>query len=197
MKHLEHDLRMIFGHTILRGLEWSNLELTRARIGQWQHADLPRSGERGGSSSPREIEERLEDRRVATQARYDAAALPQLVDEFREHLLDSVDAGTPSKQLERSAAMLARIISRYTVTIDHSQLEDPDTGCLSCARTARVNGLLYGPHWEPVYSKRTGLCRWCQEGLEAMGHLPPVQIVDLRHRVSPRKATAEWVRMRR
>ena len=190
---LVHDLRRIFGQTTVGSRQVSNLVLAQEHARDWQAPTLPvRDSERGGSSSPRELDERAEDRRVSSQAIRDEQALIVLVPALEAELVIAAVTGGPTPDLAKVARRLADTVNRLTVTVDHALLSEP--ACRSCARKAKVQGHLYPGHQGvPVYAKakRHGLCRWCYDFWRAERRLPPVDVVDMYHVRGPRAAGLE------
>lgn len=148
-------------------------------------------GERGGSSSPREAEDRLEARRVHAQAVKDDEELPAGI-RGSLHLMRNVKSG----------------IVRNTQVIDDVPIPDIP-GCRSCARVGREKGQRIGGHFAPAMpskdesvegvtvkgnaaAAREKLCRWCFDHFSATGDLPPVKACDMYHRVSA-AAAGRWL----
>ena len=146
-----------------------DLALTHAE--DWLSLRMPTEDSRGGSSHPTQIEDQLEDRRLAHQVAADITRLPELC-----------------SQIERHALELYRMVIRLTQVVDHTKLPT-NTGIPGCASCARRNGIHPG-HFAPVYDKapEVGLCRWCYDYDLEHGHWPPAIACDLYHRQSPRAA---------
>lgn len=151
------------------------VDVAAQRSEAWMATQAPpgQLGEIGGSSSPSEIEEADERRRVTAQASRDVVRIPELC-----------------KMLDLLAHELYRIVQRVSTTIDPEKYpSDPVPGCRSCARD---NG-----HWEALYekAKSVGLCRWCYD--HAKGEvMPALGAVEVLHREGPNRASA-WMSRRR
>lgn len=154
----------------------ARLDLTLDRLDAWRLDRVPNlanDAPRGGSSSPTEVTERKADDRTTREAVRDARAIA-------EHL-----------------AAIVGICARYTVPVDIT----PEIGlaaipgCKSCARPQRgPDGKKQPGHFSPVadrYRSRQ-LCRWCGEFYAATHKYPPLEAVDLYHRVSP-SAAGRWL----
>jgi hypothetical protein len=199
---LADDVRRILGFTDIRGTKVPNLVLAQQRVEEWQSERVPpRDSERGGSSSPVEVAERLEDRRVSTQAARDAVELPGLIDGFQAELVLAAYHRAPTPELAEVAERLAKVVTRCVRPVDHDGI-DTTPECRSCARPGKVGKVLYAGHknvtvWERVPNIR--LCRWCYDIQSAEGILPPVNIVHTRHTLGARAAGLElaaWLRQR-
>lgn len=162
------------------------VDLALEHIKDWMTRLLPRDGERGGSSSPREADDRVEAQRVGHQVRRDQEALA-------EHL----------KNLNVAARGIYDITVRNVETIDPAKLPlTPLPGCLSCARVEMKGSVRIGGHFASVMpaereqdgtrgnrkANDAGLCRWCWEAKEATGKVPEVDECDTYHREGPRAA---------
>ncbi len=185
------DLITILGETVIgatdRPTKIRRLDLALQRMRDHQsdrHPYRTQLGETGGSSSPTEIEERLEVIRVSQSA---------TADEQRTKAL--------KRQMARAAADLRALVVRHVAVIDHAQLPDDsdDAPCRSCVRKATIAKQRYEGHVAAVYekAKKHGLCRWCydharadgvENGMKGLGELPPVDIIDILHRQGPRPA---------
>lgn len=140
---------------------------------------LEPEGPRGGSSSPVEIGERLEDQKVGRNA-----------------LADHATALTLVKTICTAAERLHALTIRYTKPIDHTKLPTADdlAGCVSCARVKRKGPVSVGGHFAPVDVKnypREQLCRFCGDyarGDAQLRRLPPVELED----GSTRKAMGDF-----
>ena len=88
---------------------------------------------RGGSSSPTELEDRIEAARVGRQAALDAEKLGVLV-----------------KTIKRASTDLLLLVQRQTSTLHPDKLPAKDPGCVSCARTEVRRGERIGGHFGPV-----------------------------------------------
>jgi len=200
-RNLQADVATILGHTTTRRGPVPNVVLAQVHAQTWRNLQVPApTEERGGSSSPTEIEERRERDRVTATAGRDADQLPGLVDTWQTHLRMSHTQGTVLPGLVDASARLARVIARCTSLVDHSKLPADVDGCTSCARTATINGRKYHGHPHiPVYDKaRTStLCRWCYDYQRAEQTLPPVEIIDIYHRVGARAAGLELAKRAR
>lgn len=177
---LRLDLNQILGFTRVGPVTWPNLVLAQRRTIEWQSEPVPSDGERGGSSSPREVSERAEDRQVASQAARDQAALERLIPEWRGELTMAAHTHAPTRELAEVSRDLARIVARCVVTVDHSQLPDEVPGCSSCDRLNRWKQWKGGPVWEGLSGKaqyaKKGLCSWC-----GRHGVPPLEFVALKH----------------
>lgn len=197
--NLEQDLRQILGFTVLGGVRWQNVVIAQVRSKEWSSTQMPPSGEeRGGSSSPVELAERVEDRRVAQQAAKDAQVLPVLVEALDQELVIAGIDLKPSRELATVAANLARVVARYIRPETLLPTDAPQ--CLSCARPGKVRGVQYNG-WKGVEvyakAKKHNLCKFCydhasadakERGRKGLGQLPPVDIIDTLHMEGPRKA---------
>ena len=154
----------------------ARIVLTIERIKAWRDIPTPATDEeRGGSSSPTEFEERLEDRRVGRAADRDGLTLAK-------HL-----------------AAVADLVTRYTAVIDHALLPSDLPGCMSCARTRKKQGVELGGHFNPIDDryKTKQLCRFCGDQLAATHTLPPLAIIDTYHRHGAQAAGREMARRTR
>lgn len=142
-----------------------DLELALRHAEDWISTHQPANrGELGGTTNPRDLDEREEDRRVHRLALHASTQIPHLV-----------------RAVVRAAADLENLVVRCTAIVDHEQLADPD-GCVSCAR---VPGC-----WNPTDPKRPGLqlCRWCADIQAGTGRLPAIEAVRIYHHQSPNAA---------
>lgn len=200
-QNLTDDLRQILGYTILGGVKWQNVVIAHVRAHEWCAVHMPpTSEERGGSSSPVEVAERVEDRRVAAQAARDIQVLPTLREAFEAELVLAKYAGSPTRELAKVAEDLARIVARYTQPVDHTLLPKDSPSCRSCARPGKVGGVQYEGHkGVDVFdlAKKHGLCRFCYryatadakaKGKKGIGQFPPVDIIDVLHTKGARAA---------
>lgn len=199
-ENLARDIHQILGITTIRDVNVPNLTLTQRRIQEWQVLHLPTTGERGGSSSPVEVRERAEDRQVARQASRDHDTLDGLIDAWRAELTLARYTGL-SRELAQASQRLAEVVARYTHPVDHSLLPTTTPAeCISCARPGKVGRREYQGHKGiPVYEKAKahGLCRWCYDVTRAEKRWPPIDIVDIYHRVGPRAAGLELAKRAR
>lgn len=182
-KNLTDDLRQILGFTVLRGVRWPNVVVAQTRAHEWCAVRMPSTGEeRGGSSSPVEVAERIEDRRVAAQAARDAQTLPTLREAFGAELVLAKYGGAPTRELAKVAEDLARIVARYTRPVDATELTAP-AGCRACSRTIQHHKQKVGGHYAEVWGKRpsAGLCYRCYEARGRFGVLPPTMWCHLLH----------------
>lgn len=190
---LRHDMLRIFGFGISNHRPIPSVVLAQQHAHDWQAPTLPvRDGERGGSSSPREVEERQEDRRVSAQAIRDGQAMRRLIPELEAELVIASAHGAPTPELAKVARRLADVVNRLTATVDHGLLGAPQ--CRSCARKSKGPVREYHGHpGVPVYekAKKHGLCRWCYDFWRAERRLPPVDVVDIYHTRGPRAAGLE------
>lgn len=158
------------------------IEVALYRAEQRVNEHQPVHGERGGSSSPVEAEERAEDRKVSEDAAWFLARARVMVAEI-ERLSRDLSAGA----------------LRMLATIDYSKLPSPrEPGCRSCARTEQRGQSRIGGHFAPVYAKseKRGLCRWCWDFERAEGELPPVQACEIYH-VQGARSAGLWLAKRR
>lgn len=139
---------------------------------------LPTDGERGGSSSPKDVDERRMAERVARQAAKDAH-----------------DIGVLVARMKADAATLRHITDRQAEVVDGTKNTDAGLpGCRSCARKEDDNGVTIGGQWAEVYekSKASGLCRDCWEFESAMDAIPPVKWCHLLH-TQKKRAANRWL----
>lgn len=192
-KNLAADISVILGHTVVGSVKYPNLLLAPRRMEEWISGTLPTHDERGGSSSPVEVADRLEDLGVARRALRDLDLFPRLLEGYEQECVIVRYSG-PNESFAKAAEQLAALVRRYTVPVDHdADLGAP--GCKSCARTATVNGKSVGGHYAEVWAKRPapGLCYPCYLDRGRFGQIPPVMYVHLRH--SESRATADrWLR---
>ena len=190
------DMRTIFLPVVVCGTPHDPIQLAYRHAREWQNHTMPvRDGERGGSSSPVEVEERVEDRRVAFQAARDERLLDELVPAFEAEIVLASYAGRVTPELAQVARRLAEVISRCVRVVDHDKLTSDE--CRSCARKGKVGNRQYPGHkGVPVYekAKRHRLCRWCYDYWRAEKRLPPIDVVDVYHRVSAKAAGRELAR---
>lgn len=194
---LVDDLMLILGEVVVgppdlpRKVRRVELALERVRAHQPERSPSNRLGEVGGSSSPVECDERAADRYVGLQAIRDEPEMRRLY-----------------RDLARTAAQLRLRVVLHTAIVDHEKLPgEPE--CRSCARKGTVNKQQYeGHHAVAVYDKarKHGLCRWCYDyaradgvtnGIKGLGALPPIDIIDMRHRVGERAAGLELAKRAR
>jgi len=179
------DADMVFG-TITTGTKdrprkTRRIRITLDRLTEWRSDRMPTTDQRGGSSSPTELEDRAEDRALHTAIATDAARIDELLHDTA-----------------RNIAALRYICARYTIPIDHSRLPSADTGipgCTSCARIDTKRRL--GPHFSPVANRYTtaNLCRWCGDVRHNYGTLPPLDAIDVYHRQGA-QAAGRYLRTR-
>lgn len=147
--------------------------LDRAGGGQ-----LP-SETRGGSSNPKERDERSEADRVRRQAEKDAWVLD-----------------TTIARMAKDARTVREITDRQAEIVHESKLPtDVLPGCRSCARKEERDGKTIGGQWSGVTDKAPaqGLCRECYEfKLATGGGLPPIMWSHLRH-TEGGKAANRWL----
>lgn len=192
LKHLRADIALITGQTVIGTARLSNLLVAARRMRAWTATAPPITDERGGSSSPTETAERQEDRRVAHQALRDLADFPTLHAGWEQETVIARTLGAPTPELLKIAERFAALVRRYTIPVDHDLIPVEHDECRSCARPAKLNGRQYPGHKGiPVFAKKLVLCRWCYDHHRAEGHLPPVDVIDIYHRVSPRAAGIE------
>lgn len=178
--------------------------------------------ERGGSSSPREVEDAMEGARLERQVIADHSRLPQLVRQWTElgvhlaRLLSLVD------EFERLGSELYVLAVRNTATVNPDTLPKESEGipgCVSCARP-QDRRLPNSGHFAPVALedphgprrwgaalaesvKDTALCSFCRHvavasarrrgGREVLpDDWPPLKAVDLLHRIGE-QAAGRWL----
>lgn len=182
---LEHVLAFTTNGTADRPRRIRKLDLAVEHMHAWRSERMPADGERGGSSSPREAEDRwdafLLDRMVARDLR--------LVAEL-------------TRTIEHAARELYSLMLRNVETLDPAKLpKEAMPGCVSCARAEQKGTVKIGGHFAPVMpatregairgnrdAHAAGLCRWCFDVKEATGSLPLVDECDVYHREGPRAA---------
>ncbi len=169
------DLTRILGimdvGTADRPRKMAAIFLTIERIKSWRSMAVPKAGERGGSKTLADKDEAKEIGTVVRQADRDAEALA------------------------RHLSGLRVIVARYTVATDHASL--PGTpGCKSCARKRNNGERELDGHFNAVATryKAKQLCMFCGEHLAAEKVLPPLDIIDMYHRVSAQAAGKELAR---
>jgi hypothetical protein len=176
IKDLELILGLVECGSMDRPRRMTRIALTLKRIQEWHAVRGPSVDEnRGGSSSPVEVEERQEDRRVALAAERDAKRVAALLGE------------------------LSDMCHRYTTPVDHRKLPSELPGCVSCARKRQKGGVEIAGHFAPVADRYKGkqLCMWCGEHLAASGELPPLDVVDMFHRQGAQAAGRELAKRQR
>lgn len=198
-QHVAADMRTIFHPIQIGATRHDPIRLAYRHCHEWQTYVMPvRDTERGGSSSPVEVEERVEDRRVAMQAARDERLLDELVPAFEAEIVLAAYAGRVTPELAEVARMLAEVISRCVRVVDHDKLTTDE--CRSCARHGKVGHKQYQGHkGVAVYekAKRYRLCRYCYDAWRADKRLPPIDILDIYHTRGPRAAGVEWAKRRR
>jgi hypothetical protein len=169
------DLTRILGimdvGTADRPRQMAAITVTIERIKSWRNVHVPKAGERGGTKTLEDVDEAKEDGIVGKQALRDAEALAK-------HL-----------------SGLRVIVARYTNPTDHEAL--PGTpGCKSCARKRKDGDKELDGHFNAVAKryKAKSLCMFCGEHLAAEKVLPPLDIIDMYHRVSAQAAGKELAR---
>ena len=192
------DMRTIFLPVLVCGTPHDPIQLAYRHAREWQNHTMPvRDGERGGSSSPVEVEERVEDRRVAFQAARDERLLDELVPAFEAEIVLASYAGRVTPELAQVARRLAEVISRCVRVVDHDKLRTGPQGCRSCARKDTKRG--FAGHFEPV-SKRyenRGLCDQCGRFAGAnKGKFPPIEYCDIMARQG-KHAAGRWLARRK
>lgn len=216
LHNLVGDIRIIAGTTYVGNTPYPNVVLAQKHAHEWQTHSLPvRDSERGGSSSPVELEERAEDRRVAAQAARDAQDLPGLLLVFEQEWILGEAAHAPkfpvqvaekavwhvpvTPELSKAAERFARVVARCVRVVDHDKIGGDE--CRSCARKGKVGNRVYQGHKGiAIYERvpRQRLCYWCWSHWTAEKRLPPIDVVDIYHRVGPRAAGLELAkRLRR
>lgn len=191
-KNLAADISVILGHTVVGAVKYPNLLLAPRRMEEWISGTLPTHDERGGSSSPVEVADRLEDLGVARRALRDLDLFPRLLEGYEQECVIVRYSG-PNEAFAKAAEQLAALVRRYTVPVDHDKIPD-DPGCKSCARSGKVGKRQFQGHpGVPVSTNapKQGLCRWCYDYHRAEGELPPIDVVDIYHRVGARAAGLE------
>lgn len=172
------------------------VDVAAKHLEEWASIACPpnANGPRGGSSSPVEVEDRVEEARLASRVSADQVRLPVLV-----------------RRLAETARDLDLLVTRNVETVHPGKLPKEEPGCVSCAREWRVKGVVRGGgHWAPVRAdvKGHGLCDACyRHSLAAMRekkaavlapeHWPPAEYCDLMHRVSAAAAGRWLARIRR
>ena len=190
LENFKADLRSIMGFTTLGGVRYPNLVLAQRHAHEWQTERGPSTGEeRGGSSSPVEVSERVEDRKVAIQAARDAQALVELHAGFNQELVLAGYKGAPTIELVKVAEKLAKVVNRCIQTVDATTV-NALPGCKTCRRSVTINGEKIGDHYADVWDKRPapGLCYRCYEARNRYGEVPPVMWTHLLHKESRDKA---------
>ena len=199
-ENLESDLQRIFAFTEIAGVRYQNVVAAQKRAREWCSTSTPPSGEeRGGSSSPVELAERLEDRRVGSQAARDLLAFDRLLPAFHAELVIAFHSGGATRELAKVAEPLAVLVTRYTQTVD-ARVLDEEPECRSCARPGKVGNQRYpGFKGVGVYqkAKKHRLCRWCYDEWLATKRLPTLDLIDLYHTRGPRAAGVERARRER
>jgi hypothetical protein len=172
IKDLTRILGIVDVGTADRPRQMAAIVVTIERIKSWRHLPAPTSDDgRGGSSSPKEIAERLEDRKVGRAAERHAQAL--------------------AKHLEG----IANIVAIYTTATEYEGIGG-EPGCVSCARKGeKPDGRKLGGHFKPVVKKYKSrrLCRWCGEHSTA-GRMVDLDLMDLSHREGENKASREYAK---
>lgn len=214
LHNLVTDIRVIAGTTYVGNTPYHNVVLAQKHAREWQSHTLPvRDSERGGSSSPVELEERVEDRRVAAQAARDAADLPGLMLVFEQEWILGEAAHAPkfpvrvaeqawwhvpvTPELGKAAERFARVVARCVRIVDHGVLNEGPKGCRSCARKDAKHG--FAGHFEPVSPRyeRKGLCDQCGRFAGAnKGKLPPIEYCDIMARQG-KHAAGRWLARRK
>lgn len=179
------------------------IDLALQRMTEWANTTPPphTSGPHGGTTSPTETNERIEDQHVGHNA-----------------TLDHQTALTLIHSIAVATERLHALTLRYTKTIDHTKLPKPEDtipGCVSCARTKKKNGVNYGGFFRVIDEKNyphERLCRWCGDHAradaverhlppvelddgstrKAMGDYPPIEAVDILHRQTE-QAAGKWL----
>lgn len=192
LANLKNDLALILGFTVVGDVKYPNTVLGQKHAVEWQSEQLPREGERGGSSSPRELEERSEDRRVALQAIRAEKSLRELLPAFHAELTIASYGKAPTPELMQVSERLARVLAWLVVPVDHGQLpKGEEPGCRSCHRLNTWKQWKGPRVWQPLSSQdrfaKQGLCSWCGKHGE-----PPIEAVAMRHREGEHKA-GRWL----
>ena len=194
---LEQVLTTITRGTTDRPRHIRRIDLADEHLDQW--ADIinrtsSTGPERGGTSSPRETEDRAEARALATRIRTDTDRFTELV-----------------KKIRIDCHELYLLVLRYTEPVDSSKLPADTTvpGCISCARTRGTGATKIGGHFAPIRETAAAhaLCDWCyrhaladanERGLPrgTLGDPPPIKAVDLYHRAGA-QAAGKWLAVHR
>jgi hypothetical protein len=177
MRHVGEYVGLILGETERAAHHhagrMSLLDLALEHAEAWAGQNPPSvHGERGGSSSPTEISETREIRRVSAQARKDVARIPEIC-----------------RSVEAQLYELYATVRRLTSVVDHSELQE--TGCKSCARKQKdQHGSEIGGHFAEVHDKAKdrSLCGWCWSVERDSGNLPPVMACHIYHTQAPAHA---------
>ena len=200
------------------------MQLAVERIDAWADVRSPSvGGERGGSSSPREVEDRQEARRLAVQVARDRNRLPLLLAQIEDAAGLEIVSGPVVSRLERVLRRvklgvglddglvkwtgdLKVMVARYTESParEAGKLPSDDVvpGCVSCARVSYRKSVKVGGHFAPVYekAKKHKLCRNCYDGSEIVGgvvlSLPAIEYCDIMHRQSA-SAAGRWLARRK
>lgn len=187
------DLETILGFyesgTASRPEQVRRIELALRHLHEYRSERMPANGTRGGSSSPREVDDRAEERALTRQVERDLPILEKFLG---------------------MGPTIRAIVMRYTEPIALSKLPIPNVpGCVSCARTEQKGKVHIGGHFSPVMpasdeevdgtkvhgnaeANRLGLCRNCSDHLKAAGKIPPVMYCHLLHTQSAR-AAGNWL----
>ena len=171
IRELSSILGILDCGTADRPRKMARIAVTLERIQAYQFLPSPPKDEtRGGSSSPVEVNERQEDRKVGRAAERDAQQIADLL------------------------AKVNDICARYTVPVDYDGVGG-EPGCVSCARKGERDNRKIGGHFRPVakkYQKRR-LCRWCGEH-STTGRIVDLDLMDLSHREGENKASREYAK---
>ena len=225
--NLQDDLKRIFDFTEVAGVLHQNVVLAQVRAREWcsietpgvspgpvticpacgHDRETPVCRECGSDTqvlplrSGRDLErsERLEDRRVGSQAARDLLALDRLLPAFHAELVIAFHSGGATRELAKVAEPLAVLVTRYTQTVD-ARVLDEEPECRSCARPGKVGNQRYpGFKGVGVYAKakKHRLCRWCYDRWIVKKQLPPLDLIDIYHTQGPRQAGVEEARRER
>lgn len=150
---------------------------------------LPREGEVGGSSTPAELGDKREERALGKQAAADLVTLRTLPAEIEARIVGTGLLGLIDE--------LHLAVRRQTMVNrpDDKRPANPVPGCKSCARSEKIKGIVYGPHFKAVDERRKlkELCRWCGDfAASHRGEWPPIQAVELYHTQTP-SAAGRWL----
>jgi hypothetical protein len=130
-------------------------------------------------------DERAERGRVTRQSTTDLYALVPLLESILDHAAELARDPAPliAHYLRTESRKLERIVDRLVETMHPRKLPKANEGLPGCTNCAPVT-------FAPVYDKApgSGLCRWCYDHARAEGEPPPLEVVDLYHRVSPTAA---------
>lgn len=173
------------------------VDLAVANCEAWISQALPGSSsdsERGGSSSPMEVDDGREAGRVSRQAvrdlpRFDALTRSILVSARLLGRKSGDELAAVLVELEGDCRGLGQMVARYVVPVDHSKLPPNDPRCVSCERVDEFDDV-----WDKA--KSTALCRWCWDHREKGARLPPLEAVRIRWERGKRAAGVWFARQK-